>query len=337
MRVDGRIFLAMTWPDDPSINVDWLYNEVYEPGRTGSNPDIAWFELWTTENKNLKQEAVASQASKWGQEITDVRIYGRPIRFSNRIHPEFTDTTKTWCFTCGKPTIPVPQEFTIEGIKQREVCQFCQSEKISEYNHVKEFDAAHSWPTIFVMDPHPRKPHMFMWVQISPSDDWYQVAEGKVEGDCTDVRKYVDRVEEELGLNVVQRLIDPNMGASPSGQKREATWQSEFSAAGLHCDLAGDSEIGRTRFNMMLKPDFDTLQPRVFIHSRCKDTIYQIQRFVWDNFSTRTDRDVKQVPKPKYDDFPAMWRYLANSEPNFNFLKMGAPVIQRQGTRRGSY
>ena len=33
MRVDGRMMLAMTWPDDPSINVDWLYNEVYEPIR----------------------------------------------------------------------------------------------------------------------------------------------------------------------------------------------------------------------------------------------------------------------------------------------------------------
>ena len=341
MRVDGRIFLAMTWPDDPSINVDWLYNEVYEPGRTGSNPDIAWFELWTTENKNLKQEAVASQASKWGQEITDVRIYGRPIRFSNRIHPEFTDTTKTWCFTCGKPTIPVPQEFTIEGIKQREVCQFCQSEKIAEYNHVKEFDNARNWPVIFLIDPHPRKKHCLLWVQISPYDDWYVIAESQVDGDCVDVRKEVDRIESEMELYVVQRYTDPNMGMSPASHLRVSgrplTWVDEFRAAGLNLDLAQDSEVGRSRINTMLKPDIDTLQPRLFVHSRCRDTIYQIQRYVWDNFSTRTDRDVKQVPKDKYSDFPTLLKYLANAEPDFRSLKGSAPVLHRPGTRKGSY
>jgi hypothetical protein len=40
MRVDGRLMLlAMTWPDDPSIAVDWLYDEVYEPGKSGQRPE----------------------------------------------------------------------------------------------------------------------------------------------------------------------------------------------------------------------------------------------------------------------------------------------------------
>lgn len=334
MRVDGRMLLAMTWPDDPSINVDWLYNEVYEPGRSGSDPNIKWTVLRTTENPNLKQEAVAAQAAKWSTEMAKVRIDGEPIRFSNRIHPEFTDDMKTWCFKCEKSIIPVPAEFSVTP---KTVCPHCQGENITDFNHVQEFETSHTWPTVFVLDPHPRKAHMYIWVQISPGDDWFQIAEGQCDGDCTDVRKDVERIERELGLNVAQRLIDPNMGASPSGQKREVTWRDEFNLAGLNCDLADDSSVGRARINTMLKVDPNTLQPRLIIHKRCRDTIYQMQRYVWDNFSTKVDKDVKETAKAKYDDRPTMLKYLANAEPNFRFLKSGAPIFQRQAKRKGSY
>ena len=339
MRVDGSMFLSMTWPDDPSINVDWLYDEVYEPGRTGADKNIAWFELWTTENKNLKQEAVAAQAEKWSEEISGVRIYGRPIRFSNRIHPEFSDGTKTWCFKCDKSVIPVPQEFTIGP--PRNVCPNCQSERIAEYNHVQDFETAHAWPTVFLIDPHPRRAHCLLWVQISPSDDWFVVAEQQVDGDCVDVRKAAEEIEQNLGLQVAQKLTDPNMGMSPASSHRPGgrpiTWVDEFAAAGLALDLADDSSVGRSRVNQMFKPDPDTERPRLIIHSRCKTTIYQLQRYSWSDFSKRIDRDPKQEPKDKHSDFPSLLKYLANSEPNFRFLKNGPPVLQRPGRRQGAY
>ena len=178
---------------------------------------------------------------------------------------------------------------------------------------------------------------MYLWIQIDPQDDWWIVAEGKCEGDCTEVKKEVLRVEAEMGLRAARRLIDPNMGASPSGQKRDITWQQEFTNAGLFCDLADDSGVGRQRLNQMFKPDPQTLKPRIAIHPRCRDTIYQLERYVWDNYSHQVDRDQKQTPKAKYDDFPSIMKYVANSDPSFNFLKMGAPIIHRKGTKRGSY
>jgi hypothetical protein len=331
MRVDGRIMLAMTWPDDPSINVDWLYNEVYEPGKQGGDPNIAWFELWSTDNKNLKQERVAQQAAKWSTEITNVRVYGRPIRFSNRIHPEFTDQTKTWCYSCGKPSLPV------QGESGRRICSTCGDERLTDYCHVQDFPTSATWPSVFVLDPHPRKPHMWLWAQIDPSDDWWIVADGELDKDCVEVRKAVERTETELGLHTARRLMDPNMGASPSGQHREVSWQDEFRDAGLSCELADDSGVGRQRVNTFLRPDPHTLRPRAVIHPRCKNAIYQMNRFSWSDFSKNVDRDQKQTPSDKYSDYPAMLRYLANSDPVFNFLKMGAPVIRRPGQRRGAY
>ena len=331
MRVNGRLKVAMTWPDDPSIPVDWLYNEVYEPGLRGSDPSIKWFELWTTENQNLDQEAVANQSEKWSQEIRNVRIYGRPIRFSNRIHPDFTDSTKTWCFPCGKSVVKVP------GATIKPVCGICGSDFTTDFNHVQEFDHSSTWPTVFLLDPHPRKPHMWMHVQIDPKDDWWVIADGKLEGDCVEVREAVHRIEKDMGLSVAQRMMDPNMGASPSGQRREVSWQDEFSAAGLHCDLASDVDVGRFRINHLLKPDQQTMMPRIHFHARARDAIYQMNRYVWSEFSKNVDRDIKQAPKDTNDDYPTLLKYLANSDPCFAFLRGGAPVIHRPGKRLGAY
>jgi hypothetical protein len=329
MRVNGRMMLAMTWPDDPSINVDWLYNEVYEPGKSGSDPNIAWFELWTTENKNLKQEAVSAQAEKWSQEISNVRIFGRPIRFSNRVHPDFTDNTKTWCFPCGKAVVKV-QNGTAA------ICGVCGTEKVVDYNHVEEF-TEQPWPTVMLLDPHPRKPHFLLWVQIDPSDDWWVVADTKCEGDCADTKKRADEIERRYSLHVPMRIIDPNMGRSPSGQRREVTWQDEFAAAGLNCELASDVDVGRSRLNQLLRPDPQTLRPRVTVHARCKDTVYQMNRYVWSEFSKNVDRDIKQTPKDTQDDFPTLLKYLANYEPRFAFLRNPGQTLSRPGTRQGAY
>lgn len=326
MRVNGRMMLAMTWPDDPSINVDWLFDEVYEPGMDPNVEDIQWFNLYTTDNPNLNQEAVASQMSHWSDETRKVRIYGQPIRFSNRIHPLFTDITQTWCYSCGKPVL-----------KDGDKCAYCGSVVIDDYNHVKDIQPSIHWPCVFVIDPHPRKPHMFLWAQIDPADDIWIVAEGQCDGDPADVRDEVFRIERELDLTVTSRIMDPNMGRSPASSRRGITWQDEFDTVGLILELGDDSDVGRARLNEYLKPDSARGQPRIHISKACSQTIHQIKRYVWDDYRNRNDRDIKQKPKDKYDDYPTMLKYLMNSEPTFRYLAHGAPIIRRPGHRTGAY
>jgi hypothetical protein len=322
MRVNGRMMLAMTWPDDPGISVDWIYDSVYEPGRSGPNkdPEIDWFELYSTDNPYLNQDAIAAQAEAWPDEIKQVRIYGQPIRFSNRIHPLFTDVSLWWCFDCKKTVAPVNM-----------ACR-CGSKQITLYNHVAGFDIQR-WPTLFFLDPHPRKPHAFCWIQVSPGDDLYQVAEGEVDGDPTDVRNHVDQVERDLGLDVTRRIMDPNMGRSPASTRRGITWQDEFDQAGLVMDLGEDSDVGRARINEYLKPDPRTLEPRIHILPSCKQTISQFKRYVWDDFRRSLEKDLKQKPKPKYDDFPTLWKYCLNLDPTFSFARHGSPTIRRMGQK----
>jgi len=325
MRVNGVMMLAMTWPDDPSIPVDWIFDEVYERAVPGPNkrPEYEWINLYTTDNPHLNQEAIRVQMAAWSEETKKVRIFGQPIRFSNRIHPLFTDTTDGWCYTCVKPTFIENGTCSCPKLSS-EVGQFC---------HVKTFQVPPNWPVVFVLDPHPRKPHMFLWAAVDPADDIWVVADGQALLDPVGTRELVEEKERELGLNVRVRLMDPNMGATVATAKRTNTWQDEFADAGLYCDLADDSDVGRGRVNEYLMPDRFRLAPRLHIHERCTATIHQLKRFVWDEWKGSVDKDKKQTAKEKNDDYPACLRYLMNYYPTYNTLKHGPQIIGRRGLR----
>src|SRR5882672_45865 len=193
MRADGTMMLAMTWPDDPSIPVDWIFDELYERGIEGpkKDPNVEWIELYTTDNPHLNQESVARQMNEWSDEIRRVRIRGEPIRFSNRIHPLFTDITHTWCFKCGRTVYaePMQRETAAGELKTVQICNVCRNEDIADMNHVGAHPPSDYWPTVFVLDPHPRKPHMFLWIQVDPKDDYWVIADGELAGEPSEVKK----------------------------------------------------------------------------------------------------------------------------------------------------
>jgi len=325
MRGQGRIFLAMTWPDDPSIPVDWIFDEIYDMAE--KDETVEWVELRTYDNPHLDQDSVVAMAGKLSEDLRKIRYEGKPMRFSNLIHPLFSDRTMHWCFDCGKEVEIVATTPPI--------CGMCKGFRITTYNHVEMFDVHPEWPTIFLLDPHPRKPHMWSWVQVDPQDDLWQIAEGELDQEPSKVAEVVQRVEAEMCLNIAQRLMDPNMGAQVCGKRREVTWQDEFQANGLPCELAIDSGVGRQVINERLKPDVDTYQPRIHIHSRCTQTIFQMKRYVWDEHRLNAEKDLKQVPKTKNDDYPTLLKYCVNSQPVFRGLTPGGGGVISTRVHRG--
>lgn len=320
MSVGGRLYLAMTWPDDPSIPVDWIHDEVYEKGIPGPNktPDIECFELHSIDNPHIDQGAVRAQMSAWSDDMRQIRIFGRSIRFSNRIHPLFTDTPAHWSFAAGKVIYP-----EADG-----VCPETHSRDVIEFCHVRRCEPSRSWPTVFLLDPHPRKPHMFLWAQVDGNDDISIILEGELDGSPKEIRDLAFHMEQAHSLRVADRLIDPNMGRSPSSaQQRGLTWQDEFAEVGLNCALADDSDVGRGTINEYLQPDQHSMRPRLTIDVGCQKTIFQIKRYVWDNYRRQDEKDVKQVPKSKHDDYPTLIKYLMNTKPTFALLHHGAPAI----------
>ena len=327
MRVNGRIMLAMTWPDDPAMPVDWIHDKIYDRAKPGG--EVEAFELHTTENPHLDQVAIASQMARWSETERQVRIYGKPIRFSNLIHPDFIDRTQFWCFNCKQILIP-----TYDEGKGLHKCDTCQGYEVISFNHVREFDISSFWPVVCVLDPHPRKPHMLLWAAIDPSDDIWIVADLEKSDDPGQVKLEAEKIEERYGLVVANRIMDPNMGKSPSRTDRETTWQDEFSGVGMHFNLAEDSDVGRGRVNAYLKPDKTRMGPRMHFHVRCEKTIGQMKRYTWDEHKKGLDKEQKQKPRQKHDDYPTMLKYLLNSEPTFRGLRGFGQIIHATGKAR---
>ncbi len=329
MRVDGTMMVAMTWPDDPTIAVDWILDRVYEPAQPGKNKnkDIDWINLVTTENMNLNQDAIARTAGMMSLAERSSRIYGLPIKLSNRVHPLFTEDEHKWCFSCHDLAIT-----TESGL-----CGRCGAAGVIKFTHVEHLVPQATYPVIQLMDPHPRKPHFLMWIQITPNDDWEQIRELEINEPPHIVWQEVQRIESDYGWGDVHRLMDPNMGRSPSSSDRETTWQDAFDQVGMRMDLADDGEPGRHLVNDMLKPCEDTGRPRYTCDISCTKTIYQMKRFAFDDYKKSIEKDQKQAVKKKHDDAPACLRYAANSHPSFRGLKMMGSPIQRVGQRKRGY
>lgn len=331
MRVNGRMILSMTWPDDPAIPVDWIFDEVYEKGIPGprKSPDHEVIELSTRKNKNLDQKSISRQSENWSEATRNVRILGKPIRFSNRIHALFTDTPNYWSFTANEVVEP---EWSDEG---RARCPKTGSIEVAEFCHVRVVEPSARWPHVFLIDPHPRKATMFCWVQIDPDDDYCMVLSHQMTGTCKDIATFVADIEDQFSLQVRLRLMDPNMAEQPAAASRdmETSWRDEYATAGLICDLASDSSVGRKRLDEYLTPDRYTYRPRFTIAQGNDVPIEQMKRYVWDDHKRALERDQKQLPKTKYDDYPTMFKYLMNAQPQFRHLLDGPQVLHREGMR----
>ena len=328
MRVNGTMMLAMTWPDDPAIPVDWIFDELYEKAQLGGEHDdaIEWVNLYTPDNPNLNQSAVSERAKQMSATERATRIYGQPIRLGNRVHPLFTDVTHYWCPVCKEAVIR--DESGECGTCRNAVLAFC---------HVQPCVAQSGWPILYALDPHPRKPHMMVWAAVTPNDDLQILRELEVDGGPAAVWEAVEQVEKEPEWRNVRRLMDPNMGRSPSDTNREATWQDAFERVGLICDLADDGEVGRRLVDDYLEPDPSTCAPRLLVDPRCQQVSYQMRRYLWSDFKRGTERNQKQRPKDKHDDYPTLLKYIVNSHPTFRSLKAVGQVYRREGRSAVGY
>lgn len=334
LDVAGRLYTAMTPPDEESAAWDaaWVYDELYEKGLPGpaKDPAIDAFTLFTEDNRILDPADIQAVSKGLTPTQREVRLRGRFLHLTGRIYPTYTDREQWWCFHCNTIVLA-----------DRGKCATCEATDVVAFSHfVEPFDIPVAWPVVYVLDPHPRKPHAMAWYAVDPADDVWQVAELQVDGEPATVKERVDQLEREQRLGTVKRLMDPNMGASPSGGRRGVTVRDEFDAVGLRCDLADDNrDTARSRLREMQKPDPRTRAPRFRVFRTCPVTNHQFLRWTWDSWSRYSEqkRDPKPVPIDKYSDFPTCAGYLMNSNPTFAGLRMGGQRMVRSGTRRGGY
>lgn len=322
MDTGGQLMMAMTPPTEASgIAAAWIYDALYEPGLAG-HPDIAAFEFFTEQNRYLSAEEVRRTAAGLTEEERQVRLYGRFMHLSGLIHPLFTASVRQWCVRCDRPVAVIG-----DG-----TCPACGGGHTLPYQHVIEpFEWPRRWPVVFVIDPHPRKPSACTWTAVTEDDQWRQVGEMEVSGTAEEIAAQIFRYEEAHDLHPRLRLMDPNMAESTNDKvERGWTMRREFDRVGLRCDKAIDTYVvGVSRFNDALKPDPMTKHPRWQVFATCAQTIYQLARYTWDEWTRQEDlKSPKPRPRDKFKDFPDCNRYLAMANPTFRGLYHGYDVIR---------
>jgi len=331
--VGGRIMTAMTPPDDTNTAWDaaWVA-EVFERGLDGpaKDPLIDSFQLLSEKNRTLPKTELYELTKDLTPLQRQVRLEGRFIHLSGLIYPDYTNRPQMWCFTCNQTQLVVNRK-----------CAGCSSSDVVEFCHVVEpVELAFTWPVVFLMDPHPRKAHMVIWVAVDRSDDYWEIAEDSINDTPENVAKRVFDFEKANKLTIVKRIGDPRMLGQQAhvAGRREVTVRDEFDAVGLRMSLAGGTfNPGHNRLTERLRPDRFSRQPRIHIFNTCKQTDYQMKRYVWDEWTHDTPkRDQKQEPIRKNDDFPTLLRYLCAEEPRYVNLQMGQNY-KPSGKRRSAY
>ena len=148
------------------------------------------------------------------------------------------------------------------------------------------------------LDPHPRTPHAVLWMAVAPDGTKYIVDEyfqtGVIEGLAADVHT------KRNGKRVVRAIIDPiSVGLDPI---TGTTIQSELLKHGLYYEEASkDLTAGILRVKQALT--IRNNRSEIYVFSTCERTLWEIKRYIWDEWKggSKDARDPKPKPRDKDD------------------------------------
>ena len=109
------VYLLRDEPTD--LGTPGIFDEIYD--RAEKDDGIDWIELSTYDNPHLDQTSVKQMSSRISADLRKIRYEGKPMRFSNLIHPAFTDVETSWCFECGKESDLIPSRPPLQSSSAR--------------------------------------------------------------------------------------------------------------------------------------------------------------------------------------------------------------------------
>jgi len=185
---------------------------------------------------------------------------------------------------------------------------------------IEPFEIPKDWTTKCVVDPHDRRPFAISWQAISPAgdvfiyDEWPEEDFHKKKSCDLTIEDYAKLIKVKEGNHdILKRLIDPNFGNTINVHTK-STVKEDFESLGIDFyDANNDIQSGHLKVKEYLKydktkPISNTNKPKLFIFDTCKNHIYGLTHYVWDEFKDRS-KDPKQKPKDMAKDFPDCIRY----------------------------
>lgn len=284
------------------ISEPWLYTEVYLPGVSGRDPNIAIFQGSTYENAYLSKSFIEDFRSRLTDDEVKVRIYGEFAALQGRVFKEFS--------------------------RQKHV--------IADQPWPEE------WPVWCGIDPHTRKPNSAIWVGVTPEDNYVVIKELQVEGihelaasilsiekryNFKVINRRIDNSGSALDWSrgsAVEYLTKANVRVSPM-RNREKNLED-----GIH------------RISQLLKGDRvssnnDTIEgggkfiPRLKFFKSCERLIEDMELYCWHDSRNPERSGVMEKPRKIHDDMIDPLRYVLISKPTFNGLMDPISYVEFEG------
>lgn len=295
---DGICIFTLTPLKEP-----WLFDEIYnsKDNKVFSvvadlRHNLERFNPLSKETIGLKEESIRKFESKLTEEERETRMHGKFRYLAGRIWKEWERDIHTF-----------PRKMWVKGKDMVAV----------------DGEPPKHWPRMMLVDPHDRNPHAILWVACDDTDNYWAYREMWIANTTIgDIVKAIKQVEMNSRETIQSRIMDPNFGPKRYGNSG-LTVRDEFEQAArkigysLRFNFADDhKELGRKAFAEMLK--YDTMKPlsllnhpRIKFADDMKESIYQIEHYIWDEYRSGIERDPKEKPKDINTHFPDLCQYFA--------------------------
>ena len=303
---DGICMFTLTPLKEP-----WLFDEIYNSKDKNIDSvicdirhNLARRNPLSKQTIGLKEEAIRKFEMKLTEEERETRMHGKFRYLAGRIWKEW----------------------------ERDIHTYDRSQWIAgKHGVLVDGEPPVSWPRMMLIDPHDRNPHALLWVAVDDTMNYWAYREAWLADTLIeDVAVHIKKVELEARERISLRVLDPNFGPKKYANSG-ITVREEFEGAGrriqypIRFSFGNDAkELGRKAFAKMLK--YNTTQPislmnhpKIKFAKDMKESIYQIEHYVWDDFKGGVEQDPKEKPKNVNTHFPDLCHYFALS--NFGWTR----------------
>ena len=286
---DGHLWMTMT-----PLGAFWLNEKIVERAEVpGSGVYMFKFSIWDNCIENggyLSRQAIEDFLSDLREDELEARLHAQFLSLAGRVY-------KTW-----KPRKPY---------------------------WIEPFKIPPSWPRVCIIDPHPRKPIMVLWIAVNPDNQAYVYRE-LWERRLDTVAKVADEIHRlektDLGREpVVLRLIDTS--AQEQEKTSGETVRMQFGQHGLFCHLAQkrNAQAGYDAIKDALeRGPFEWDEPMLMVFNCCPKTKSDFMNFSFDDWQSDKQRDLmgeKDAYRKTHDDAIDCIRYYYQGRLDYHRLK----------------
>jgi phage terminase large subunit-like protein len=287
-------YKGRVWLTLTPLNQPWIYDEIY----TISDPNRVFVVTADIrDNPHLSESAIKEFELSLTEEEKEARIHGRFMHLSGLVYKEFNPDINI----CEPP------------------------------------DIKPTWTRYMAIDPHERTPTAVLWFAVDNNDNHWIYDELWLAD--MDIEQIAHAIHAQEGSNIPRiRLIDPH-NDKDNAVAGGFNIRKELMKHGVYCERANsDPALGKSRIRQALKPRyssiFKTEIPQLRVSRDCRQTIYEFQHYVWDEFRrNREEFGSKDQVKKKNDHFMDCLRYIYNHNPRYIVPdEEEADVVKYEGT-----